>query len=127
MKTMKFYLLALLIAVSFASCKKGPQKLLVKKWKLTEIVSPKIKDEQTKKQMYASVTFDFKENGNYDIAGLKDGGDQGKWELSKDGKTLTTKSIDGKGDMSVIELLTEEKLVLTQADMKMTMAPLNVK
>jgi len=122
MKTIKNLVILLIIVASFSACKKGPEKLILGKWKLTEISGPNMNDEAAKKDLYSRVTFNFLADGKYDIAGLKDGGDQGTWELSKDGKSITTKSIDGAGDISVIAEITDEKLVLTQADQKMVFA-----
>jgi hypothetical protein len=119
MKTLKNVVILLIIVASFNACKKGPDKLIIGKWKLTEISGPNMNDEAAKKDLYSRVTFSFTDDGKYDIAGLKDGGDQGTWELSKDKKSITTKSIDGAGDISVIEEITADKLVLTQGGGKM--------
>jgi len=121
MKNIKLLLIGLLVITSFTACKKSPEKLLIGKWKLSEVIMPNLTDEAVKQEYYAKVTFEFMENGNYDIAGFKEGGDQGKWELSEDGKSITSISSDGKKDVSTIAELTADKLIMTQADTKMTL------
>lgn len=122
MNTSKNLLILLLIAASYTSCNKSPEKLIVGKWKLTEISGPNLNDEAAKKDLYSRVTFNFLADGKYEIVGLKDGGDQGKWTISKDGKSLTTKSVDGQGDVSTITEITADKLLMTQAEAKMVFA-----
>ena len=123
MKKMQVLIVMMLIVVGFSACKKGPDKLLPEKWKLTEISGPDIQATEAEKQeLYARVTSTFNADGKYEIAGLKDGGDQGTWSVSEDGKSLTTKSVDGKGDVSTVEEITADKLVLIQAGNKMVFA-----
>jgi len=111
--------LLMFVIIGFTACKKSPEKMLVGKWKLFEISMPTAIDEAAKKDLFEKVTFTFMENKNYDIVGLKEGGTQGTWEISEDGKSITSKSSDGEVDISTITEISEEKLMMTQGDTKM--------
>ncbi len=80
---------------------------------------PNVTDEM-KKEMISKFTMTFLENGNYDFTGRTEDGSQGSWQISEDGVSLTTKSSDGQVDLSTVVELTSEKLVLTQADSKLS-------
>lgn len=120
MEKFKLFLVAFVLFSVMISCSKGPEKLLVQKWKLTNIEDPNITDDLMKQEMFSKVIFVFSQDGKYEITGLKEGGDSGTWELGKDGKTVSTKSTDGEVDVSNIIELTADKMVLEQDGTKLT-------
>lgn len=118
MKKITYIAVMMLVVLSFSACKKGPDKIITGKWKLTDISMPGM-EEAAKTEYMANRIFTFMENGNYEITAGADGKSEGTWETSEDGKTITTKSPDGKVNTSVITEISDDKLVLTEGDTKM--------
>lgn len=93
-------LLCLTLFIAFSAFTSvGKRKHLIRKWMPEKItIGEKVKtfddDEKDK-------SLEFLKNGKY----AKDGGDEsGKWELSKNGKTLTMEGGEFEGIWTVVEL-----------------------
>jgi len=116
---MKYAIVALMLVLSLSACKKSAEKMVVGKWKLTEMTSPELTDEAAKKEFYEKVTLSILKDGDYAFAGLPKP-NKGKWELSEDGKTFTTTDSDGKIDKANVLELSEVKLSVVMGADKMS-------
>ncbi|TAF67337.1 MAG: hypothetical protein EAZ55_03195 [Cytophagales bacterium] len=107
------------------------KQMVAKKWKITQFDFPEannLSEEQRKvfdtmmKDMYNNSFLDFKKDGSFEIQMSFNGDKQiskGVWEVSDDGKTLTTieSQNDNKstGVLSIIEI-SEAKMVLSNEE-----------
>jgi hypothetical protein len=134
MKLSNVFIVTILAAFIFTGCKENnAKKLIVKKWKFTEISGPDagLIPDTMKKEMYRTATMEFKNDGTYEQAGgLKNKIQKGTYSLGADGKSIISKH-DGadKTDTVVILELTESKMVVTPKtrstgkDIQLTMKP----
>lgn len=104
------FLLLVSFTVGLISCKSKPKDLIVKKWKITDVLIPDMPLPDSVKATLMKGTMEFTKDGKMTITGM--GNDQtGTYTLSEDGKTLFVVS-NGKTDSNEILELTESKLVL---------------
>lgn len=126
------YLLFLSLLVFFVACgSKDPKKLIVKKWKIdTEELKKTMKAEieKMKKEkpeeakmaegmlemgmnLFSSMTMEFKADGTFETIAMGQT-QKGKWEISSDGKTLSTTE-EGKEKKSInLKEITTSKMVI---------------
>ena len=69
-----------------------------------------------------SVTFDFKADGSV-VMTNPDGNETAKWELSEDGKSISTTNEKGEKSTMKISELTATKLVIKDEEMTLTFKP----
>lgn len=113
-------LLLLALTIAFTGCKKGPEKLIAKTWKVTNVVSKgTINDSifQVQKAALMKVEMSFKDN---------------KYTMVSDGATIesgTYSLVDGKlvvkteQGMSMDALVTKDQLTLDTPDFMTTLQP----
>jgi len=113
-------LLLLALTVSFAGCKKGPEKLIAKTWKVTNVMSKGTVNDsifQVQKDALMKVEMSFKDN---------------KYTMTSDGTTLesgTYSLTDGKlvvkteQGMDMDATVTKDQLTLDSPDFITTLQP----
>lgn len=105
-----------------SSCKEKPQKNLVQRWKIEDVkISEEVPAEQKEffdemlKQMKQYLRITYREDGTYE-ANMMGNISKGKWELSKDGKTLTASDESNKPMTYTIISLTKDKFEYKTSD-----------
>jgi hypothetical protein len=113
-------LLVLALTVAFVSCKKGPEKLIVKTWKVTDI-TPKgmVNDSlfQITKDALMKVDMNFKDN---------------KYSMTSNGNTIETGTYSLKEGKLVLQtekglemdaIVTKDKLTLDSPEFTISLIP----
>jgi hypothetical protein len=113
-------LMLLAFTVAFVSCKKGPDKLIAKTWKVTDVVAKGIVNDsvfQVTKSALMKVEMSFKDN-KYSMT--SDGAtlESGTYTVEKDNVVLTTE----KG-MKMDAVVTKDNLTLNTTDFTATLQP----
>ena len=113
-------LLILALMVSFVSCKKGPEKLIAKTWKVTNVVSKGTYNDSTFQVIKADlmkVEMTFKDN---------------KYTMTSDGKVIESGTytyannklvVQTEQGMSMDALVTKDNLTLDTPDFMTTLLP----
>ena len=117
-KILPFLLLALM--VTFVSCKKGPDKMIVKTWKVTNVVSKGTYNDSTFQAIKADlmkVEMTFKDN-KYTMSSNGNIIESGTYAL-ENGK-LVVKTEKG---MNMDAIVTKESLTLDTPDFMTTLQP----
>lgn len=113
-------LLILALAVSVAGCKKGPDKLIVKTWKITNVMTKGVIDEaqfQSLKSQLMSAEMSFKDN-KYTMTS---GGailESGSYSVASGVVTVTTEQ-----GMNMNAVVTKESLTLDTPDFIVNLQP----
>lgn len=122
--------------VSQAQENKKAKKMVIGKWKLTDLKSPsldlsKMSDEQKKaveemlNGMMESSSFVFEADGRFEITMAAMGDtktNKGTWKVDAEGKTLITTDESGKEQKVSLAELTSTKMVLKEGDTAMTLS-----
>ena len=113
-------LLILALMVSFVSCKKGPEKLIAKTWKVTNVVSKGTYNDSTFQVIKADlmkVEMTFKDN---------------KYTMTSDGKVIESGTytyannklvVQTEQGMSMDAVVTKDNLTLDTPDFMTTLLP----
>ena len=113
-------LLLIALAVSFVSCKQGPDKLIAKTWQMTDVM-PKgtVNDSifQVTKDALMDVEMTFKDN-KYTMNSEGSTIESGTYTVDKDVVVLTTE--DG---MRMDAVVTKDKMTLNTPDFTATLQP----
>lgn len=121
MKLRKLLLLMILaLMVSFVACKKGPDKLISKTWKVTNVVSKGSANDSTFQAIKADlmdVEMTFKDN-KYTMNQNGNTIESGTYALNGDKLVVTT----DKG-MNMDAMVTKETLTLDTPDFTTTLVP----
>ena len=138
MKKNIFKLILPLVVIGFLlACNEGPKGLIVKKWQISDVKSAAIDEMVAKsaqdtgmgammgqmmKQMLDAMkgaTMEFTKDGKYSTVSKMEGKEEkeeGTYEVSEDGKKLTTTDKSGKKTVVSISELSAEKLSLKMDD-----------
>lgn len=96
------------------ACKGNKAKMLVKKWKVSEVKSKSQLSAEDIEKVKSEAYFEFKMEGKEGKFEYKMGNvTTGTWSLSEDGKTLKMKDSEGKEEEMTVEELTKNKIVLS--------------
>ncbi len=120
MKNLIGLLFMFLLIVSLASCSQSASDMVPGEWQITDLkTTSDIPEDQMEaynaqiEEMKNSSKIVFKADGTFEQT-ILDETSNGKWEVSEDGKTLST-DIDGVKEVKKIEELSPEKMVLVVA------------
>jgi hypothetical protein len=115
-----FPLLLVALMVTFVSCKKGPDKLIVKTWKVTNVVSKGTYNDSTFQAIKADlikVEMSFKDN-KYTMSSNGNVIEAGTYKLENEKLVVTTE----KG-MNMDAIVTKDNLTLDTPDFMTTLQP----
>ncbi len=120
MKNLIGLLFMFLLIVSLASCSQSASDMIAGEWQISDIkTTSDIPEDQMEsynaqiEDMKNSSKIIFKADGTYEQTILDEVGN-GKWEVSEDGKVLTTE-VDGNKEVKQVQELSPEKMVLVLA------------